>query len=234
MFWIFNELLYRPLFNATVLLYNLIPGQDFGLAIISLTIIIRIILFPLSVKALKSQKAIAKINPKTKELKEKHKNDQVAYNKAVMDLYKEHGVNPMAGCLPLLIQLPVIIALYQAFVAGFNPENLKALLYTFIQNPEAINKTSLGFIDVTAKNHPMAILTGIVQFFQSKMAVSQMPSAGDGIGKELSSLNGQMLYFFPVMIIIIGWNLSAGIVLYFLTTTLFSIVEQMYIKKFKQ
>src|SRR3989344_7564892 len=157
MFWIFNELLYRPLFNATVLLYNLIPGQDFGLAIISLTIIIRIILFPLSVKALKSQKAIAKINPKTKELKEKHKNDQVAYNKAVMDLYKEHGVNPMAGCLPLIIQLPVIIALYRVFMAGFKPESLSAL-YGFVHNPGTIQMTSFGFLHLSGAQPVMAVI----------------------------------------------------------------------------
>src|SRR3989338_72864 len=108
----YNTILYQPLFNATIFLYNLIPGDDFGLAIIALTIFIRIIFFPLTVKSTQSQKALATINPKIQEIKERHKNNAQAQSAAIMQLYKDNKINPLAGCLPLLIQLPILIALY--------------------------------------------------------------------------------------------------------------------------
>ena len=227
---LYNTILYQPLFNATVFLYNFIPGSDFGLAIITLTTIIRIIMFPLTLKTSKSQKAMAKINPKIKEIKEKFKNDSPAQSTAIMALYKEHSVNPLSGCLPLIIQLPILIALYQAFGAGFKPESL-GLLYGFISNPGHINTISLGFLDIASRSISLAIITGIFQFLQLRQNNKTMAAASPGGNNEMQAMNKQMLYFFPVMIIIIGWNLPAGLLLYWVTTTLFSIGEQMYIKK---
>ena len=227
---LYNTILYQPLFNAVIFLYNIIPGSDFGLAIIALTVIIRLIFFPLSVKTIKSQRALSRINPKIKELKEKFKSDAQAQSAAIMNLYKEHKVNPFGGCLPLLIQLPILIALYQAFGAGFKPESLD-LLYGFIGNPGQIEPISLGFIDITSRNIILVIVTGAFQFLQLKQNAAIMKSnANDPSQKEMQALSGQMLYFFPVMIIIIGWNLPAGLLLYWLATTLFSMAEQGYIK----
>ena len=230
---LFNTILYQPLFNATIFLYNFIPGQDFGLAIITLTISMRLLFFPLTVKTLRSQRALGRINPKIKEIKDRLNNDAQAQSVAIMNLYKEHKVNPMSGCLPLLIQLPILIALYKAFGAGFKPENL-GLLYTFIDNPGTIDTLSLGFLDITAKSAVLAVLTGIIQFFQLKQ--NQKLISGDqnkvagSAPDEMQALNKQMLYFFPVMIIIIGWNLPTGLLIYWLTTTVFSIGEQSYIR----
>src|SRR3989344_8347901 len=152
----YNLILYRPLFNAVMFLYNVIPGHDFGLAIIALTVCIRLFFFPLSVRMIRSQRALNKINPKIKEIKEKFKNNAQAQSAAIMNLYKEHNVNPLAGCLPLLIQLPILIALYQAFGAGFKPESL-SLIYSFVSNPGIINKISFGFMDVTSKMPLLAV-----------------------------------------------------------------------------
>ena len=225
---LFNEILYRPFFNAVIFLYNILPGNDFGLAIVVLTVIIRIILSPLTVKTVKSQKALAAINPKIKEIKDKFKNDNATQSAEIMKLYKENNINPMAGCLPLIIQLPILIALYRAFIAGFKPESL-SMLYGFITNPGHIEKISFGFIDISTKSHPLAILSGISQFMQLK--TNSSISGTNDPKDQIQALNKQMLYFFPVMIIIIGWNLPAGLVLYWLTTTAFSILEQMYIKR---
>jgi len=234
LFELYNTILYKPLFNAVVFLYGVLPGQDFGLAIVALTIIIRLVFFPLTVKTIRSQRALSRINPKMKEIREKFKNDAQAQSAAIMNLYKENNINPLSGCLPLLIQLPILIALYQAFGAGFKPENLE-LLYSFVKNPGSINAISFGFLDITKSSPILTITAGISQFFQLKQNSSLMGQAGGAGGsggqKEIQAMNKQMLYFFPVMIIIIGWNLPAGLLLYWLVTTAFSVGEQMYIKR---
>ncbi|OGN10823.1 MAG: hypothetical protein A3C69_01435, partial [Candidatus Yanofskybacteria bacterium RIFCSPHIGHO2_02_FULL_43_12] len=223
----FNEILYRPLFNAVVFLYDILPGHDFGLAIIVLTTLIRIMFFPLSIRTVRSQKALNQLNPKIQEIKQKFKGDKSAQSAETMKLYKENNINPLAGCLPLLIQLPILIALYQAFIAGLKPENLN-MLYGFVSNPGVVNKISFGFIDTTSKMPLLAILAGAAQFIQAWATKAQNQDSNPN--KEMAALNSQMLYFFPVMIIIIGWNLPAGLVLYWITTTVFSILEQLYIK----
>ena len=224
---LFNEILYRPLFNAVVFLYDILPGHDFGLAIIVLTTLIRIMFFPLSIRTVRSQKALNQLNPKIQEIKQKFKGDKSAQSAETMKLYKENNINPLAGCLPLLIQLPILIALYQAFIAGLKPENLN-MLYGFVSNPGVVNKISFGFIDTTSKMPLLAILAGAAQFIQAWATKAQNQDSNPN--KEMAALNSQMLYFFTVMIIIIGWNLPAGLVLYWITTTVFSILEQLYIK----
>lgn len=228
---LYNEILYRPLLNAVIFLYNFLPGNDFGLAIIVLTIIIRIILFPLTVKTIRSQRALSQINPRIKEIKEKFKENVSAQSAAIMQLYKENNINPLSGCLPLLVQIPLLIALYQAFGAGFKPENLN-LLYGFIANPVQIQNISFRFLDITAKSSVLALITGVFQYIQLKQNqfITQSSPAVSDPNMNMQALNKQMLYFFPVMIIIIGWNLPAGLLLYWLTTTIFSMAEQSYIR----
>src|SRR3989344_4086567 len=224
---LYIEILYRPLFNAVVFLYNILPGHDFGLAIIALTTIIRIFFFPLSIKTVRSQKSLSQLNPRMQEIKQRLKGDSAAQSSEIMKLYKEHNINPLAGCLPLLIQLPILIALYQAFIAGLKPENL-SMLYSFVSNPGIINKISFGFMDVTSKMPLLAVFAGMAQFIQAWVTKTQ--NQGLSPNKEMAALNSQMLYFFPIMIIVIGWNLPAGLVLYWITTTVFSVLEQLYIK----
>ena len=235
MSFLYHEILFRPLFNLLISLYNVIPGADFGVAIIVLTIIVRIVFFPLSIKALVSQRELNKLQPKIKELQEKHKGDKQALGQATMQLYKEHKINPLSGCLPLLIQLPVLIALYSALNSGLKPESLNGL-YAFVGRPESINQVALGFIDLAKKSPLMAILAGGLQWFQMKLSTSsQTSTSGSDASSPLSSMNKQMLYFFPVMVIIIAWNLPTGLTLYWVAATVFSIFEQLYInRKYKK
>ena len=231
---LYNELLYRPLFNLTVFLYNIIPGNDFGLAIIGLTVLIRLFFLPLTIKTVLSQRALAKINPQIKEIKEKYKKDSSAQSAAILKLYKDNKINPVAGCLPLLIQLPILIALYQAFIAGFKPENL-TLLYGFIQNPGFIKEMFLGVINIAKPNFIMTLGASALQFIQARQSLTANRGQNSDLSKEMAALNSQMLYFFPILIIIIGWNLPAGLMLYWITTTVLSITEQAYIKhKYKE
>jgi len=225
---IYNEILYRPLFNAMVYLQGIIPGGDLGLTIIVLTVLIRTLFSPLSVKTIKSQQAMKELAPKIEEVKAKFKDDKAAQSAAILKLYKENNVNPLAGCLPLLIQLPILIALYQVFIKGITPESL-TLLYSFVSTPEIIHHNFLGIFDVTTRSRLLTLFAGGFQFIQSKQSMALQADGGGN--KEMAALSKQMLYFFPIMIIIIGWNLPAGLILYWIATTLFSVFEQMYIKR---
>ena len=234
MSFIFNEIIYRPILNLLVLITNLVPGQDFGLSIVVLTVFIRLVFMPFSVKALRSQKLMSQLQPRIREIQEKYKNDRAAQAQATMALYQEYKINPLAGCLPLLVQLPILFALYRAFMNGLRPESLN-LLYGFIENPGVIKNLSFGFLDLSKDAPWLAILSGAFQFLHSKLTVAHTPSAPStaktGPALDFSAMNKQMLYFFPILIIIIGWKLPAGLVLYWAVSTLFSIGEQYYIHK---
>lgn len=227
MSWLFTQLLFRPLLNAVIFIYNILPWHDFGLAIVALTVLVRLALAPLSLRALKSNRALSEVQPQIEELKQKHKGDKTAQAQAIMGLYKERKISPFGGCLPLLLQLPILIALYRVFLVGIKPENLN-LLYSFVIHPANIHTTAFGILDLAGRNILMAILAGVFQFVFGKLSASQASVQS----KEMAAMSKQMLYFFPILIIIITWNQPAGLALYWVATTLFSIGEQLYIRKF--
>lgn len=236
----FNTVLYRPLFNFLVLLYQYIPGQDFGIAVIILTVIVRLAVSPAAIKSIKSQQALQKIQPKLKKIQKKYKNDKEKQAQATMELYKKEKVNPLSGCLPLLIQLPILLALFRVFWRGFGPEQM-SFLYSFVPDPGVINTTFLGIINLaqscTAEigdqlvflwpNIILVILVGIFQFIQMKITTSQIsPSSGEGQMAQFSGMmQKQMVYFFPAFAVLILWRLPAAIGVYWLITTFFSIAQ---------
>jgi len=228
----FNLILYQPLLNALILLYQYLPGHDFGVAVIVLTVIIRLILFPTSIRAIKSQKALSRLQPKLKEIQKKHKNDREKLAKATMELYQKEKVSPFSGCLPLLLQLPILIALYRVFffLKDFTPEALRESLYSFVSYPEGINITFLGLVNLAQPNIFLAILAGIFQFLQSKISIGKQ---GLKKGDLTGAMQSQMLYFFPIFTVFIVWKLGSIIGLYWIISTLFSIGEH-YIVKLKQ
>jgi len=228
---IFNESLARPLFNLLVWVYNVVPGSDFGIAIIVVTVFLRILLYPLSDKALRAQKALQELQPKIKEIQKKYK-DKQEQGRVMMEFYKEHKVNPFSGCLPLLIQLPILIALYRVFLTGVRPESLDTL-YSFIHNPGVLDTMFLGIVNLAEPSHALAILAGLSQFAQSKATFQgSAMSSGSDFSKMMSK---QMIYMMPLFMIFIAWNLPAGLALYWVVTMLFSLGQQMYVNKtFKQ
>ncbi|RJR30983.1 protein translocase component YidC [Candidatus Parcubacteria bacterium] len=225
----FNAILYQPILNVLVFLYNIIPGHDIGLAIVLLTVIIKLILYPFSLKSIKSQKALQEIQPKIEELKKKFSNQKEKLAAEMMRLYREEKVSPFSSCLPLLIQLPFLLAVYQVFRTGLSSESL-GYLYPFIENPGRLESVSKFFfsLDMARPNIWLAVLTGIIQFWQSKMMITKkQPSVpGSQDEKMLTMMNRQMLYFMPIMTVFIGFQLPSGLVLYWLTTTLLMILQQ--------
>ena len=151
----------------------------------------------------------------------------------MMKLYKEHNVNPLSGCLPLLIQIPVLITLYRVLINVLEPGSLTSL-YSFIENPEVINSSFLGILDL-AKNSPiLAILAGASQFFHSKLTMKYSPSTPQSSNKKGSmdiqkTMTKQMLYFMPVITIAIAWNFPAGLPLYWFISTLLGLFQEYYL-----
>lgn len=229
----FNTILYQPLFNALVLLYEFLPGHDFGIAIIVLTILIRLLVFPLMAKSLKSQKTITELQPKIQDIQKKYKNDKERQTKEIMELYQREKINPFGGCLPVLIQLPILIALYRVFWRGLQPESLH-FLYSFVPNPGLINPFFLGVLNLSQPNLVLAVLTGVCQFFQSKTITPKRKKGEKGgeLAVQISEqVSKQMLYFFPIFTVILLLRLPAAVGLYWVVTVLFSILQQRLIYK---
>ncbi|MCX6723928.1 MAG: YidC/Oxa1 family membrane protein insertase [Candidatus Staskawiczbacteria bacterium] len=229
----FYIILYQPLFNLLVLLYNYIPGRDFGLAIIFLTLIIKTILFPTSVKAVNSQRNLQKLQPLMKEIQDKYKNDKEKQAKETLELYKREKINPFSGLFLALIQLPILIALYQVFWEGLNPKKLSTL-YGFVLNPGQINPFFFHIVDLSKPNLVFAILAGLLQYFQTKMLLPGKNQKDDNKGKgaDFSQImQKQTLYFFPVFTVIILLNLPSALGLYWIISGLFSIIQQYIIFK---
>lgn len=229
----FNVILYQPLFNVLVLLYEYLPGHDFGVAVIALTVIIRLLFYPLMVQAIKSQKSLSELQPKIQEIQSKYKDNKEKQARATMELYQKEKINPFGGCLPLLLQLPILFALYRVFWQGLQPEAMD-MLYSFVPHPGVIDPTFLGIINLGEASLVLAVLAGITQFFQTKMITPKTLKSKKGEG-QMAQFSGmmqkQMLYFFPIFTVFILWKLPAAIGLYWIITALFSILQQYLIFK---
>jgi len=226
----FNEALYRPLLNILFLFYQYVPGHDMGVAVILITLLIRFIFYPLGLQAIRAQKQTAEIQPKIKELQVKYKNDKEAQTKAIMDLYKEHKFNPFSGCLPLLVQFPFLIALYQIFLHGINSD-AAAKLYSFVPTFTSLNPLFLGFVDLTHPNTVLAVLAGVAQFIQFKTMPQQKNNSNSGKPDIMQAMSKQMGFVFPIMALIICLTLPSAVALYWITTTVFSIAQQLLVFK---
>jgi len=231
---IFQTLFYQPILNLLVFFYN--TFGDLGIAIIFLTLFIKLLLFPLSKKSIKYQKSTQDLQPKINELKEKYKDDKQTMSAALMNLYKENKVNPFASCLPILIQFPFLIAIFRVFKDGFAQNHLD-LLYPFINNPETINTISFGILNLSNKSIILAILAGLAQFWQTKMIMVKKPEVKAEVSKDedmSAIMTKQMMYIMPVVTVIMGIGFPAGLTFYWLLTTLFTIAQQKLILNSKR
>jgi YidC/Oxa1 family membrane protein insertase len=214
----FNTLIYYPLLNILVLFYAWLG--DFGLAVIALTILIKVILYPVGLNAIRSQKKLTAIQPRVKAIQEKYKEDKEKQMQEMMAIYKEAKISPFSGLLPMIIQLPILISLYRLFYNGITDKSIE-VLYPFIANPGQINYSFMGIVDlksvcsVTTIGIIFAIVAGLLQYYQMKMMMVKNNQQGKG-----------MLYFFPIFTVIILWRMPVAVALYWLTTTIFAIIQQ--------
>jgi len=231
-------LIYQPIYNILVGLYSIVG--DFGVAIIILTVIIKSLLIPLSRKQIESQKEMQKLQPKIKELQKKYKKNKEQLSKKTMALYKEHKVNPAAGCLPLIIQMIIFITMYRVIlnVSGGATLTVQAdKLYSFVPAPEVINGLFLGILQLSKPNIILAILTAAAQFYQLKMMQTKNTKQDKKKKDKKNSaepdfasiMQNQMLYIVPIMTLFIGLKFPSGLALYWLASTSFMIAQQWFI-----
>lgn len=229
----FKIILYEPLLNLLVFFYNIIPGHDLGVAIIILTVVIKLLLFPLSRKGVKAQKSLQIVQPKIEAIKKKYAHDKEKQTQVIMNFYKENKVNPFSSCLPLLVQLPILIAVFQVFRVGLTSVELP--IYSFIYNPGSLNVMSFNFLNLAEPSIFLAVVTAILQYFQTKlMSVDKPPEkfVKQGGAKDenmMSMMNKQMKYMMPAITLFIGMTLPSGLMLYWLVSVLISILEQKII-----
>jgi len=233
---LFHTFIYQPLYNTLIFLYNVIPGADFGIAIIAITLLLRFLLVPIYKKQIESQKKLQELQPKIKEVQKKTKGNKEQQAKELMELYKEHKTNPFSGCLPLIIQLIFLIAIYRILInisdAGLtvNPSEL----YSFIESPGQINQFFISIVDLTKPSIAIAALAAIAQFFQTKMLMlkSQKDKKEEDQQPDIAQMmSKQMLFLGPILTLVIGIKFAAGLSLYWLTSTLFMLAQQIYIQK---
>jgi len=230
---IFNLVLYQPLLNILFLFYNYLPGHNLGIAVIFLTILVRTILYPLSIKAIRSQKALQELQPKIAEIQKQYKDSKEQQALAIMNLYKDADISPFSGFFTLLVQFPILIALYQVFSKGLDSAEL-VNLYSFVPRPGQINTIFFAGIDLAQPFLVFAILAGLLQLVQLKMAMKKSKNE-DKMSQFAQLLQKQTLYFFPILTIVILLRLPSAIALYWLTTTVFSILQQYFVvKKYDQ
>lgn len=232
----FHTIFYVPLYNALVFLSSIMPGGDVGLAIIALTILVKIILFPLFQKATVTQMMMKKVEPEVAQIKETYKNDQQTQTKKILELYRTNKINPFVSFVVLFIQLPIILALFWVFQAGFTFTSTE--LYSFVTLPAVVSTKLFGVFSILEKSWILALLTGITQYIQTALTLPPAPKKKDSTPnfKEdfARSMNMNMRYFMPIFITVIAYSLSAAISIYWVTSNLFSIGQEYYIRKVKK
>jgi len=230
----FHAVFYNPIYNALVALVAIVPGSDVGIAVILVTIIIRLALLPFSLSAARTQRAMKLLEPRIKELKEKHKGDKEKEALETLALYKEEKVNPFASILTVFIQIPVLLALYWVFYyEPFSTINV-ARLYAFTPVPHTISLQFLGIISVAGKSIVLAVLAGLTQFIQAHMALSgtMKPSDTKGMQNDFQRIMGmQLKYVFPFIIAVISYTTSGAIALYFITTNLAGSLQEWHVRR---
>lgn len=230
----FHAVFYNPIYNILVTLMALVPWGDVGVAVIILTIIIRLILLPFSLSAARTQHTMKELEPKIKELKEVHKGNKEKEALETLALYREAKVNPFASILTVFIQIPALLALYWVFL--YEPFSVinTARLYSFVPIPHTISLEFLGLISITGKSIVLAVLAGVTQFFQAHVALSgtMKPSDTKGMQGDFQKIMGlQLKYVFPFIIGVISFTTSGAIALYFITTNLAGVLQEWHVRR---
>lgn len=234
---LYTSFIHEPIYNALVFLIGIIPGGDVGVAIIILTTLVKLILLPLSLGAIRSQVLMRELDPELKRLRAelKEKPDELA--RRTMALFKERKVNPLASIIVILIQIPIVIGLYQVFLhesqgAGFDP----ATLYPFIHEPLSVSLSFLGIIDLTTGSLTLAFLVAVTQFIYGRMLTTKKPEATEpqSFQQDLQrSMHLQMRYVFPILMGVIAYVVHAAVALYFVVSNLFAIGQELAVKREK-
>jgi len=227
----FHSVIYDPIYNGLVYFVGILPSHDVGIAVILVTIIVRIILFPLSRRAIKAQMDMKRVAPEIEELKKKLKDKPEEQGRAIFALYRERGVHPFAGLLVILVQLPVLIGLYWVFTHGGLPSINADILYSFVHIPTGVNMEFFGLTDMGKRSIVLAALAMLTQLVYTRLS---MGPRGEKTAAEASFSNDmarsfdlQARYVLPVMVGVIAYTVAAAAPLYWVTSNLFMIGQEL-------
>lgn len=229
----FHTFLYTPIYNLLILFVDTVPGADIGIAVVLVTIIVRLIISPLSFAAQKTARSMKQVEPEMKAIKAKFSDNKEQQAREMMGLYKKYGINPFASILTLIIQLPIIISLYWVF---YNKTLLSVdptLLYSFVPVPESISPLFLGIFAVAGASITLALLAAVTQYFLALYAIPAAPSKKDDASMQADisrAMTLQMRYVFPLLMAGIAYT-SGAIAIYFITSNLFGIIQEYFVHR---
>ncbi|MCA9354098.1 MAG: membrane protein insertase YidC [Candidatus Kaiserbacteria bacterium] len=237
--WIWHTFFFDPVYNALVFFIDVIPGGDVGLAIIATILLVKTVLLPISIKAVKTQKVMQEINPKIKEIKEKYKDDRQLQAQEMMKVYQDAGMNPLASIFLMFIQIPIIISLYFSVYSGGGvalPDINLDILYSFVAAPLEVTMNFLGHFDITQRSLLLALGAGVTQFIHVNLTMPKLPPKEEGAEPDMKedfmrNMQTQMKYVMPVLIFFVAYSLSATIALYFVVSNLVTIGQEYFIRK---
>ncbi|HEC32808.1 MAG TPA: YidC/Oxa1 family membrane protein insertase [Candidatus Kaiserbacteria bacterium] len=232
--YLFSTFVYNPLYNSLFFLINHIPYADVGIAVVLLTIAVKLLLLPLAHTAIRSQIMMNAIKPQLEAIRDKYKKDKQEQARQTMSLYKEKKINPLAMIVPLIIQIPIIFGLYWVFLRGGLPEVNISLLYSFIHIPNVVNMQFLGLVDMGGKSIILAFLAGITQFIHTRISFPKLETKNNkqSFKNDLAkSMQIQMRYVLPIIIGVISYTISAAVALYWTTSNLFAIGQEIFIRR---
>ncbi len=234
MSYIFHTFFYNPFYNLLVWFIDIIPGHDAGIAVVLLTVAVSLVLFSISKKAIKTQLVLKEMEPEMKKIKENIK-DKAIQAQAMLDLYKKYDINPFSSFLLVLIQFPILYALYVIFLKSGLPEIQTNILYSFISAPEAVNMNFIGLVDIREKSIVLAVIAGVSQFIQAMIAFPSKPKV-EGQVRTLTedfthSMHMNMKFVLPVIIGLISASLPSALPLYWSARSLFTAGQEVFVKR---
>ncbi|KND47984.1 MAG: YidC/Oxa1 family membrane protein insertase [Parcubacteria bacterium C7867-006] len=229
----FHLIISEPLYNGLVFLMDLLPFFDAGVIIIIFTIIVKFIMLPLSIKASKSQLEMKNAERDLALLKDKYGENKEELAKKQFEYYKEKGINPFAGIFILIIQLPILIGLYRVFLKSGLPAINTTLLYSFVSAPVSVDMVFLHLINISQKSVILAVIAGITTYIQITLASAPTTKGEKEVPQSdlQKAMSMQMKYFFPILMTFIAYTISSAVALYLITSNIFAIVQEMYIRK---
>lgn len=229
---LWNAIVYKPLYNVLIFLIAILPGHSVGGAIILLTLFVKILLYPLTGKSITAQRQMRELEPELKRIREENKDDKQKQAKLTMELYQKHKVSPLSGCLPIFIQIPVIIGLYWVFLKGLKVIDT-SILFSFVSVPESLDMHFLVF-DLAQKSIFLALLAGVTQFIQTHLSLGKQPPPPPASSEKASfqedfarSMQVQMRYILPIMIGFIAYTTAGAVALYWATSNILSIIQEL-------
>lgn len=229
----FHTLFYEPLYNLIAVVLSIVPLHDIGMAIIVVTFLVKLVLLPLNLSALRSQYIMKRLEPELNKIKELQKTKPHEASKKMIELYRNEKINPIASLFAIIIQIPIFIALYFVFSKGLtvDPDSL----YSFVTFPEILHTEAFGLFDVTEKNIIVALLAGISSYILARrqtaaMVTKKQPHEESFQDHLMKSMKIQLLYVLPVIITFSGAILPSALALYWFVSNVITYGQDVYMK----